>query len=98
MQQTNVQDTKGGNQKPLILERQTVQQTNVQDTKGAIRSINPRKTIQQTNVQDNKGAIRSRKYSKGIQYNRQMNKILKGQSKAVNHRKADNTIDKCTRY
>jgi hypothetical protein len=27
-----------------------------------------------------------------------MYKILKGQSEAVNPRKADNTIDKCTRY
>ena len=30
--------------------------------------------------------------------NRQMYKILKGQSEAVNPKKADNTIDKCTRY
>ena len=27
-----------------------------------------------------------------------MYNILKGQSEAVNPRKADNTIDKCTRY
>ena len=27
-----------------------------------------------------------------------MYKIIKGQSEAVNPRKADNTIDKCTRY
>ena len=31
-------------------------------------------------------------------YNRQMYHILKGQSEAVNPRKADNTIDKYTRY
>ena len=44
------------------------------------------------------GAIRSRKSWKGRQYNRQMYKILKGQYETVNPRKADNTIDKCTRY
>ena len=38
--------------------------------------------------------MRSRKFQKGRQYNRQMHHILKGQSEAVNPRKADNTIDK----
>ena len=40
------------------------------------------------------GVIRRGKSMK----DRQMYKILKGQSEAVNPRKADNTIDKCTRY
>ena len=50
--------------------------------------------MQQTNVQDTKGAITNRKSQKGRQYNRQMYKILKGQSEAVNPRKAENTIEK----